>query len=125
MKIKISEASLDFVSSVYQQLRADNKAVIGRSAICLALREGVPAGFKSDSAGVDLDDETILGDHLRNVVRVGLNHRSGKKLDDDDYRKALKLHFDFGCKRLKEIWEDYRQRRWNGRGPHAIDPTAR
>jgi len=106
MKIKISEGALEFISSVYQQLRADNKAIVGRSAICLALREGVPSGFKSDSAGVDLDDETILGDRLREIVRTGLNYRAGEKLDDDGYRKALKIHFDFGCKRLKEIWED-------------------
>lgn len=106
MKIKISEASLDFINSVYQSLRADNKAVIGRSAICLALREGVPPGFKSDSAGVDLDDETILGEGLYDVVRSALNHRAKEKLDDEGYRKHLKLHFDYGCKRLKEIWDE-------------------
>jgi len=106
MRIKISETSLEFITSVYQQLRAENKAVIGRSAVCLALREGVPPGFKPDSAGVDLDDETILGDLLYEVVRIALNHRASKTLDDEGYRKALKVHFDFGCKRLKEIWEE-------------------
>jgi DNA sulfur modification protein DndE len=106
MKIKISEASLEFISTVYQPLRADNKAIIGRSAVCLALREGIPSGYKPDSGGVDLDDETILGDNLYDVVRVALNHRAGHKLDDEGYRKALKLHFDFGCKRLQELWEE-------------------
>ena len=106
MKIKISKASLEFIDRVYQPLRAENKAVIGRSAVCLALNQGLPPNFKTDSGGVDLDDETILGDHLRDVVRSALNFRAGIKLDDENYRKKLKLHFDFGCQRLSEIWDD-------------------
>lgn len=96
---------MEFIDRVYQPLRAENKAVIGRSAICLALNEGLPQQFKADSAGVDLDDETILGE-MRELVRAGLNLRAGITLDDENYRRQLKLHFDYGCQRLQELWND-------------------
>src|SRR5690606_11781081 len=40
------------------------------------------------------------------VVRAALNHRAGKTLDETAYRAQFQLHFEYGCFRLKQIWED-------------------
>ncbi|HKZ02160.1 MAG TPA: DndE family protein, partial [Pyrinomonadaceae bacterium] len=83
------------------------KAVLGRSALFLALGESVPPGFKpADSQGKDLDDETVIGDELRDVVRAALNHHAGKELDERGYNQSFRQHFEFGCQRLKQMWED-------------------
>ncbi len=82
---------------------------MGRSALFLALGEGVPPGFKSaDSQGKDLDDEIVIADELKDVVRAALNHRAGngKSLTEAGYRQAFRQHFEYGCLRLKEIWEE-------------------
>lgn len=107
MKFKPSLDAEKFIEDVHQRIGAKNKAVLGRSAVFLAIGEGVPVGFKStDSQGKDLDDDTVLGDELNDVVHAALNHRSGKELDESGYRQAFRQHFEFGCKRLKEIWEE-------------------
>lgn len=107
MKFKPSLASEEFIENVHQRVGARNKAVLGRSALFLALGEGVPQGFRpADAQGKDLDDETVIGDELRDVVRAALNHRAGKPLDETGYRQAFRQHFEYGCKRLKEIWEE-------------------
>lgn len=107
MKFKPSLASEEFIENVHQRVGARNKAVLGRSALFLALGEGVPQGFKpADAQGKDLDDETVIGDELREVVRAVLNHRAGKPLDETGYRQVFRQHFEYGCKRLKEIWEE-------------------
>lgn len=88
MKFKPSLAAEEFIEKVYARVGARNKAVLGRSALMLALGEGVPADFKiSDSRGKDLDDEIIIGDELRDVVQAALNHRAGKALDETAYRQ--------------------------------------
>ena len=107
MKFKPSIVAEEFIESIHGRIGARNKAVLGRSALFLALGEGVPDGFKSaDAAGKDLDDETVIGDELRDVVRAALNHRAGKALDETAYRAQFRLHFEYGCLRLKQIWED-------------------
>lgn len=107
MKFKPSLAAEQFIEDIHQRVGARNKAVLGRSALFLALGEGVPQAFKpADSQGKDLDDETVIGDELRDVIRAALNHRTGKELDETGYRHAFRQHFEYGCHRLKEIWED-------------------
>jgi hypothetical protein len=107
MKFKPSIAAEEFIENIHARVGARNKAVLGRSALFLALGEGVPPNFKStDSSGKDLDDETVIGDDLRDVVRSALNHRAGKTLDETAYRQQFRLHFEYGCFRLKQIWED-------------------
>ena len=107
MKFKPSLAAEQFIEDIHQRVGARNKAVLGRSALFLALGEGVPQAFKpADSQGKDLDDETVIGDELRDVIRAALNHRTGKELDETAYRHAFRQHFEYGCQRLKEIWED-------------------
>jgi len=107
MKFKPSLAAEEFIEGIHQRIGARNKAVLGRSALFIALGEGVPPGFKpADSQGKDLDDETVIGDELRDVVIAALNHRAGKTLDETGYRQAFRQHFEYGCQRLKKVWED-------------------
>ncbi len=107
MKFKPSLAAEKFIEDVHQRVGARNKAVLGRSALLLAIGEGVPPAFKAaDAQGKDLDDETVIGEELQDLVRAGLNHRGGKELDEAGYRQAFRQHFEYGCHRLKEIWED-------------------
>lgn len=107
MKFKPSLEAEKFIEDVHQRVGAKNKAVLGRSALLLAIGEGVPPGFRAaDSGGKDLDDETVLGDELKDVVHAALNHRAGKELDEAGYRQSFRQNFEYGCKRLKEIWEE-------------------
>jgi hypothetical protein len=107
MKFKPSLSAEEFIESVHQRVGARTKAVLGRSALLLAIGEGVPSGFKpADSQGKDLDDENVIGDELRDAVRAALNHRTGKALDEAGYRAAFRQHFEYGCRRLKEIWDE-------------------
>lgn len=107
MKFKPSLAAEEFIENIHQRVGARTKAVLGRSALFLALGEGVPTGFKpADSQGKDLDDDTVIGDELRDVVRAALNHRAGKELDEGGYRQVFRQHFEFGCQRLKQMWQD-------------------
>ena len=47
MKFKPSLAAEEFIENVHQRVGAHNKAVLGRSALFLALGEGLPHGFKA------------------------------------------------------------------------------
>lgn len=107
MKFKTSAASQEFLESVFARIGARNKAVLGRSALFVALGEGVPPAFKApDSQGVDLDDETIVGDDLQDVVHAALNHRAGRTLEETGYRQEFRRHFEYGCHRLRQIWDE-------------------
>ena len=35
-----------------------------------------------------------------------MNHRSGRTLDEAGYRQEFRKHFEFGCHRLKQVWEE-------------------
>ncbi len=107
MRFKPSLAAEEFIENIHARVGARNKAVLGRSALFLALGEGVAPAFKiADSGGKDLDDETVIGDDLRDVVRSALNHRAGRTLDETAYRQQFRLHFEYGCFRLKQLWEN-------------------
>lgn len=107
MKFDTSSESHQFIETVYPRVGARNQAVMGRTALFIALGEGVPSEFKpKDSKGVTLNDEQVVSDELRDVVRAALNHRSGRTLDEGAYRQEFRKHFEFGCHRLKQIWEE-------------------
>lgn len=107
MKFDTSSESHEFIESVYPRVGARNQAVLGRTALFLALGEGLPSDFKPrDAKGVTLNDEQVVGDELRDVVRAALNHRSGRTLDESGYRQEFRRYFEFGCRRLKQIWEE-------------------
>lgn len=107
MKFDTSSEAHGFIEKVFPRVGARNQAVLGRSALFLALGEGVPPSFKpKDSKGVTLNDEQVAGDELRDLVRAALNHRAGKTLDEGGYRQEFRRHFEFGCQRLAQIWEE-------------------
>ncbi len=47
-----------------------------------------------------------VGGELRDIVRAALNHRAGRKLDENGYKQEFRRHFEFGCLRLKRLWEN-------------------
>lgn len=108
MRIKTSAVIGDFLESTWSRVHAPNKAVLGRAGMFLALGEGVPTGFKvTDAHGIELAEETILGDDLTPVVRAALNYRFGSTLDENGYKQAFRLYFEYGCHRLMQIWDEY------------------
>lgn len=107
MKFDTSSAAHEFIENVFSRVGARNQALLGRAALFLALGEGVPPEFKpKDSKGVTLNDEQVVGDELKDVVRAALNHRAGKTLDESSHRQEFRRHFEFGCQRLTQIWEE-------------------
>ncbi len=107
MKFDTSAEAREFIETVYPRVNARNQAVLGRAALFLALGEGVPSEFKlRDAKGVTLNDEQVVGDDLRDLVRAALNHRAGRLLDESGYRNVFRQHFEYGCQRLKHLWEE-------------------
>src|SRR5271165_3848661 len=105
MKFDTSSEAQEFITNIFARVGARNQAVVGRAALFLALGETVPPEFKpKDAKGVTLNDEQILGDDLNDLVRVALNHRAGRSLDETGYRQEFRKHFEFGCQRLSQIW---------------------
>jgi hypothetical protein len=101
-----SEAHL-FIENVFSRVGARNQAVLGRAALFLALGEGVPPGFKpKDAKGVTLNDEQVVGDELRDLIRAALNHRAGRSLDEVGYRQEFRRYFEYGCHRLRQMWSE-------------------
>src|SRR5437870_1947920 len=107
MKFDTSTEAHKFIENVHSRVGARNQAVLGRAALFVALGEGVPSNFKvKDAKGITLNDEQVVGDELRDVVRAALNHRCGRTLDEAAYRQEFRKHFEFGCSRLRQIWDD-------------------
>lgn len=108
MKFDTSSAAHEFIENVFPRLGARNQAVVGRAALFLALGEGVPPEFKpKDAKGVTLNDEQVVGDDLRDLVKAALNHRAGRTLDESGYRQVFRLHFEYGCQRLRQMWAEF------------------
>lgn len=105
--LKTSAEVGEFLESNFTRVHARNKAVLGRAGLCLALGMNVPKNFKqADSQGIELADDTIVGEELGAVVRAALNYKLGTTLDETQYRQQFKQHFEFGCLKLKELWDD-------------------
>lgn len=107
MKFETSSEAREFIENVFPRVGARNQAILGRAALFLSLGEGVPTGFKpKDAKGVTLNDEQVVGDELRDLVRTALNHRAGRSLDEGGYRQEFRRHFEYGCHRLRQIWAE-------------------
>jgi len=107
MKFDTSSEAHEFIENVYPRVGARNQAVLGRAALFLALGEGVPPGYKpKDAKGVTLNDEQVVGEELRDLVRVALNHRAGYGLDESGYRQEFRRYFEYGCQRLRQLWSE-------------------
>jgi DNA sulfur modification protein DndE len=107
MKFDTSSEAHEFIENVFPKVGARNQAILGRAALFLALGEGIPAEFKpKDAKGVTLNDEQVVGDELRDLVRAALNHHAGRSLDEGGYRQEFRRHFEYGCQRLQQIWAE-------------------
>jgi hypothetical protein len=107
MKFETSTEAHEFIQNVFPRVGARNQAILGRAALFLALGEGVPPEFKpKDAKGVTLNDETVVGDELRDLMHTALNHRAGRALDEGGYRQEFRRHFEYGCYRLRLIWAE-------------------
>ncbi|MBA2491000.1 MAG: ATP-binding protein [Gammaproteobacteria bacterium] len=107
MKFDTSSEAHEFIENVHARVGARNQAILGRAAIFLALGEGVPSEFRpKDAKGVTLNDEQVIGDELRDLIRAALNHRAGRTLDEGGYRQEFRRYFEFGCQRLNQLWEE-------------------
>jgi hypothetical protein len=107
MKFDTSSEAHEFIENVFARVGARNQAILGRAALFLALGESVPAEFKpKDAKGVTLNDEQVVGDDLREMVRIALNHRAGHTLDEGGFRQEFRRHFEYGCQRLRQIWAE-------------------
>ncbi|MEM2111862.1 MAG: DndE family protein [Candidatus Bathyarchaeia archaeon] len=107
MKFETSSEAHEFIETVFPRVGARNQAILGRAALFLALGEGVPKEFKpKDAKGVTLNDEQVVGDELKDIVRAALNHRAGRSLDESGYRQEFRRHFEYGCQRLRQIWTE-------------------
>ena len=105
MKFDTSSEAREFIENVFARVGARNQAIIGRAALFLALGQGVPMEFKTkDAKGVTLNDEQVVGDDLRDLVRTALNHRAGQTLDEGGYRQEFRRHFEYGCQQLRQLW---------------------
>ncbi len=107
MKFDTSSEAREFIENVFARVGARNQAIIGRAALFLALGQGVPPEFKTkDAKGVTLNDEQVVGDDLRDLVRTALNHRAGQTLDEGGYRQEFRRYFEYGCQQLRQLWAE-------------------
>lgn len=103
---KPSKEAEEFIELVHTRVGAETKAVLGRSAVCLALSERIPDDFKPASAsGKDISWDALVGE-LEPVFNAALNLRAGRTLTDSQRQQEFRRHFEWGCRRMKEIWEN-------------------
>jgi DNA sulfur modification protein DndE len=106
MAFKPSKEAEEFIESVHSRVGAANKAVLARSAVCLALAEGVPTDYKPPLAqGKDLSTDALFGD-IEPVVYAALNFRTGKTLTESQRTTEFRRTFEWGCHLMRKIWED-------------------
>ncbi len=106
MAYKPSRDAEDFIESTWNRVGAANKAVLARSAICLALSECIPLDYKPNVAnGKDISTDALYGE-IESIIFAALNYKAGKKLTDAERQYEFRRHFEWGCARMKSIWED-------------------
>lgn len=105
MTFRISNLSEKFLDEVHGRVGARTKAVLGRSAVSLALAEGVPPDYKVPGGGsMDLSWEALVG-NMEEVFRAAIHFRAGKALDEVAFQKEFRRAYEFGCHRMAELWE--------------------
>lgn len=101
-----SKEAEEFIELVHARVGCATKAVLGRSAVCLALSERIPEDFKPATAsGKDISWEALVGE-MEPVFTAALNLRAGKTLTDSQRQHEFRRHFEWGCRRMKEVWEN-------------------
>jgi len=105
MSFKPSTSAEKFIEEVHHRVGAKTKAVLGRSAVSLALGEGVPIAFKAPAAnGKDISWDALVGG-MEEVFRAAIRFRTGKALDEAAFQREFRRAFEFGCHRMAELWE--------------------
>jgi hypothetical protein len=97
----------EFLENLCRSVCAENKGVMGRSGLFLALGRGIPEKFKVEGeASKDLNHDTVIKDELKDLVRAALNYRCRRTLDETSYRAEFRRYFEYGGQQLKILWED-------------------
>lgn len=110
MALKPSKEAEEFIETVHSRVGAATKAVLGRSAVSLALADKIPADFKAPPPhGKDLSWEALVGD-LEPVFRAAINLRVGRSLEESAFQQEFRRHFEWGCRQMKELWDGNAQR---------------
>jgi hypothetical protein len=100
-----SKEAEEFIELVHVRVGAATKAVLGRSAVSLALSEKIPDDFKpAPASGKDISWEALVGE-LEPIFNAALNLRAGKALTDSQRQQEFRRHFEWGCRQMKELWE--------------------
>lgn len=101
-----SKDAEEFIELVHTRVGAATKAVLGRSAVCLALSGKIPDDFKPAAAsGKDISWEALVGE-LEPVFNAALNLRAGKTLTEVQRQQEFRRHFEWGCRQMKDLWEN-------------------
>lgn len=94
-----------FIEDVHNRVGAKTKAVLGRSAVALALAEGVRPEYKPPAGnGKDISWDALVGP-LEETFRAAIRFRAKKALDEATFQREFRRAFEFGCMRMAEIWE--------------------
>lgn len=94
-----------FIEEVYPRVGAKTKAVLGRSAVSLALAEGIPPDYKPPAGnGKDISWDALVGP-LEDVFRASIRARAGKAIDETAFQREFRRAFEFGCTRMADLWE--------------------
>src|SRR5436190_83782 len=94
-----------FIEEVYPRVGAKTKAVLGRSAVSLALAEGIPSDYKPPAGnGKDISWDALVGP-LEDVFRSSIRARAGKAIDETAFQREFRRAFEFGCMRMADLWE--------------------
>lgn len=101
-KIKTSKKTMD----LFEEMTASTTYapfILAKLAISISLKSGrslTDSDFKTDSNGLELNRQTITGEHdalFKSLVEVF----EGRHLNDDEYfQKYLKAHLDRGARLL-------------------------
>jgi hypothetical protein len=101
-----SKEAEEFIELVHVRVGAATKAVLGRSALCLALAGKIPDDFKpAPASGKDISWEALVGE-LEPVFNAALNLRAGRALTETQRQQEFRRHFEWGCRKMKDIWEN-------------------
>lgn len=101
-KIRTSKKTMDCFESITSSTTYA-PFILAKLAISMSLKSGNPLvekDFHTDNCGLELNRQTITGEH-DDLFKVLIEVFEGKHLSDDEYfQKYLKAHLDRGAKMI-------------------------
>jgi len=100
-KLKTSKETMDIFTSI-GNTQGLQPFVLSKIAIALSIRSGalVPEDFKANVNGLELNRQTIFGEHDM-VFKSLIMMNAGEKLSEDDFfPRYTKAHLDRGARLL-------------------------